>query len=145
MGCNNHKYSDTCGCSPFATCVTVQQEFPEISSLDGENCSDLDTVIEDLYELIGKSYVDISDYEKGCLDYSPTLDADITPIQVLNKLTSEICTLKTTVSDIDSVDISELDLSCLGNTDTCGEPLNITDLKGLLQELVNRICNLEKS
>lgn len=145
MGCNQHKYSDTCGPNLYATCVTVQHTFPEISSLDGDTCSDLDSVIEDLYELIDKTYIDMSSYSKGCLDYSPTLDVNITPVQVLNKLTSEICTLKGIVDNIDSVDIDALDLSCLGPTDTCGEPLNITNTTQLLQELIDRICELEKN
>lgn len=143
MGCNSFKYSDTCGTSLFATCVNVEQEFPSISSLNNESCTDLDSVIEDLYELIDKSFVDMEAYDKGCLNFSPTADADITPIQVLNKLTSELCSLKDTVEAFDNVDIDDLDYSCLGPLDTCGEPLNVTNLKDLIQVLINEVCALK--
>lgn len=143
MGCNSFKYSDTCGTTLFATCVNVEQTFPSISSLSSESCTDLDSVIEDLYELIDKSYVDMTDYDKGCLNYSPTADADITPIQVLNKLTEELCTLKTTVSNLDTIDIADLNLTCLGNTDTCGNPVTLTTMTQVIQLLIDKVCALE--
>ena len=109
MSCNSYKFSDTSGTSLYATCVNVEHNYIAPSSLAGQTCTDLDTVIADVYALINKSYVDMAGdisgvtggpYVKGCLDYSPTADADITPIQVLNKLTAELCTLKTTVASI---------------------------------------------
>lgn len=145
MACNGFKYSDTCGTSMFATCVNVQQTFPSISSLSNESCTDLDSVIEDLYELVEKSYVDMTQYDKGCLNYSPTLDANITPVEVLNKLTSELCTLKTTVAAIDTVDINNLDFSCFGTTDLCGALISVNNLEELLQLMIDKICNLEKA
>lgn len=143
MGCNNYKFKDTCGTSLFATCVTVEIEFPSISSLHGGACTDLDSVITDLYELIDKSYVDMEAYEKGCLNFSPTADADITPVQVLNKLTAELCTLKTTVAAIESINLDDLDLTCLGPVDTCGEPISVTNATELLQLLINEVCALK--
>ena len=145
MGCNSFKYSDTCGISLFATCVKVEQTFPSISSLEGESCTDLDSVLTDIYELIDKSYVDMSVYAKGCLNYSPTADADITPVQVLNKLTSELCTLKSTVAAIDTVDVNTLDLTCLGPVDTCGEIIAVANLQELLQLLINEVCALKNA
>jgi len=143
MACNSFKYSDTCGTSLFATCVNVEQEFPSISSLSNQSCTDLDSVIEDLYELINNSYVDMDSYEKGCLDYSPTADADITPVDVLNKLTSELCTLKVTVDGLSSVNIDDLDFSCLGPLDACGVPLAVSNLTDLIQVLINEVCALK--
>ncbi len=144
MGCNNYKFNDTCGQSVFATCVDVEITFPTVSNLNGETCSDLDSVIQDLYELVDESYVDMSTYAKGCLDYSPTADADITPIQVLNKLTSELCTIKTAVNslptpiaDIPTFNISNLTLGCLV-PDPCGAtPANLEEL---LQTIINKLC-----
>ena len=139
--CNSYTYSDTCGTVLSATCVEVEQTFPGISSISG-TCSDLDTVISDLYNLVDDTYIDMSVYNKGCLDFSPTADADITPIQVFNKLTSELCTLKSTVDSIDTVDINNLDFSCLGPTDTCGDPLAVNNLEDLLQLIIDKLCSL---
>ena len=146
MGCNNYKFNDTCGQSVFATCVDVEITFPTVSNLNGETCSDLDSVIQDLYELVDESYVDMSVYDKGCLDYSPTADADITPIQVLNKLTSELCTLKTTVGTFPSASlIPQLDMSavlplipagCFSGT--CeADPQNLQEL---LIAIIGKLC-----
>jgi len=143
MGCNNSKYSDTCGVQVYATCVTVEQTFPSISSLSGESCADLDAVVTDLYELAIASQVDMTAYDKGCLDYSPTLDADITPVDVLNKLTSVLCTVQSDLAALDAVDISVLDWSCLGPTDTCGDPISVTTTAELIQLLIDEICALK--
>lgn len=142
MGCGNYKYSDTCGQSIFATCVNVEQTFPSISSLNSETCTDLDSVIEDLYSIVSESYVDMSLYDKGCLDFSPTADENITPVQVLNKLTTTLCSLQTTVNSIDTVDIANLDYTCLGPVDPCGEPISVTNLEDLLQLMIDKICAL---
>lgn len=140
MSCSGYKYNDTCK-PTMATCVEVEQTFPSISSLSGQTCSDLDTVLEDIYDLIENNTVDMTQYDKGCLDYSPLSDSQIKPINVLNKLTEELCTLKTTVAGIDSVDISDLDYSCLGTTDPCGNPVSISNLKDLLQLLIDKHCD----
>lgn len=150
MSCNSYKYSDTCGVSIYAPCVYVERTatdaFPSMSSLVGDECADLDSVITDLYDLVEKSYVDMSSYNKGCLDYSPTLDADITPIQVLNKLTEEVCTLQPleglletdgTLKSIPEFDISNLTLNCLAS-DPCGA--TPTTLEELLQTIINKLC-----
>ena len=146
MSCSNYKYSDTCGESIFAPCVYVEQTFPAISSLSDESCTDLDSVISDLYTLVNKSYVDMSSYDKGCLDYSPIADADIKPINVLNKLTEEICDLKPlegllntdgTLKDIPEFDISKLQLCCLA-PDPCD--VTPTTLEQLLQIIINKVC-----
>ena len=150
MSCNSYKYSDTCGVSIYAPCVYVERTttdaFPSMSSLVGDECADLDSVITDLYDLVEKSYVDMSSYNKGCLYYSPTLDADITPIQVLNKLTEEVCTLQPleglletdgTLKSIPEFDISNLTLNCLA-PDPCGA--TPTTLEELLQTIINKLC-----
>jgi hypothetical protein len=126
--------------------VYVEQTFPAISSLSDESCTDLDSVISDLYTLINNSYVDMSSYDKGCLDYSPIADADIKPINVLNKLTEEICDLKPlegllntdgTLKDIPEFDISKLQLCCLA-PDPCD--VTPTTLEQLLQIIINKVC-----
>tara|TARA_S200002703_G_scaffold8860_2_gene8852 strand:+ start:4064 stop:4543 length:480 start_codon:yes stop_codon:yes gene_type:complete len=155
MSCNSYKYSDTCGQSIYATCVNVEHDFIAPSSLAGETCTDLDAAITDIYALINKTYVDMAGdisgatggpYVKGCLDYSPTADADITPIQVLNKLTEEVCTLQPleglletdgTLKPIPEFDISNLNLNCLV-PDPCGA--TPTTLEELLQTIINKLC-----
>ncbi len=149
MSCSNYKFKDTCGESIFAPCVYVEQTFPAVSSLSSESCTDLDTVIADLYTLVDKSYVDMSTYAKGCLDYSPTADADITPVQVLNKLTEEVCELQPLMGLIDTTvtpnvlkkipefDISKIELCCLA-PDPCG--VTPTTLEQLIQIMINKIC-----
>jgi hypothetical protein len=126
--------------------VYVEQTFPAISSLSDESCTDLDSVISDLYTLINNSYVDMSSCDKGCLDYSPIADADIKPINVLNKLTEEICDLKPlegllntdgTLKDIPEFDISKLQLCCLA-PDPCD--VTPTTLEQLLQIIINKVC-----
>jgi hypothetical protein len=155
MSCNSYKFSDTCGTSLYATCVNVEHNYIAPSSLAGQTCTDLDTVIADVYALINKSYVDMAGdiagvtggpYVKGCLDYSPTADADITPIQVLNKLTAELCTLKTTVASIPTPldKIPTLDMANINipigcfSTNPCYN--NPTNLEGLLNAIIEKLC-----
>mgnify|MGYP001258496186 FL=1 len=149
MSCSNYKFKDTCGESIFAPCVYVEQTFPDISSLSSESCTDLDKVIADLYTLVNKSYVDMHTYAKGCLDYSPTTDADIKPVQVLNKLTEEVCKLQPLMGLIDTTvnpnvlkkipefDINKLNLCCLV-PDPCGA--TPATLEQLLQIIINKVC-----
>lgn len=154
MSCNSYKYSDTCGQSIYATCVNVEHDFIAPSSLAGETCTDLDAAITDIYALINKTYVDMAGdisgatggpYVKGCLDYSPTADADITPIQVLNKLTSELCTLKTSVALIPepydkiptlNMDNINIPIGCFSGT--C-DPDPAT-LEELLNAIIAKLC-----
>lgn len=154
MSCNSYKYSDTCGQSIYATCVNVEHDFIAPSSLAGETCTDLDAAITDIYALINKTYVDMAGdisgatggpYVKGCLDYSPTADADITPIQVLNKLTSEVCTLKTTVAllptaydKIPTLDFDNINIPIGCFSGTC-DPDPAT-LEELLNAIIAKLC-----
>jgi hypothetical protein len=114
-----------------------------MSSLTGQTCASLDEVVTDLYELVETSYIDMSLYVKDCLDYSPTADADITPLMVMNKHTEEICLLKTLTSSYADVtiDISNVDYSCLGDTDPCGDPLSITNAEELIQAILDKLCD----
>jgi hypothetical protein len=159
MSCNSYKFSDTCGTSLYATCVNVEHNYIAPSSLAGQTCTDLDTVIADVYALINKSYVDMAGdiagvtggpYVKGCLDYSPTADADITPIQVLNKLTAETCILAPLKGLLDPVDGTLLDTIVLVNMDDINIPIgcfstnpcynNPTTVTGLLNAIIEKLC-----
>ena len=155
MSCNSYKYSDTCGQSIYATCVNVEHDFIAPSSLAGETCTDLDAAITDIYALINKTYVDMAGdiagatggpYVKGCLDYSPTADADITPIQVLNKLTSEVCTLKTSVAlipepydKIPTLDFDNINIPIGCFSGTC-DP-DPSTLEELLNAIIAKLCD----
>lgn len=156
MSCNSYKYSDTCGQSIYATCVNVEHDFIAPSSLAGETCTDLDAAITDIYALINKTYVDMAGdisgatggpYVKGCLDYSPTADADITPIQVLNKLTSEVCTIKTTLDELP--DFDDLQYIPTLNMDNINIPIGCfsgtcdpdpATLEELLNAIISKLC-----
>lgn len=134
--------SDMCGEKVYAPCVNVEMEFPDFSSLEGKECSTLDKILDDIYSLIGENIINIEDYDSDCLEF----EEDITVISILNKLTEEVCTLKTIETeklDILNTEISGIDLSCLNGVDPCFDINAPIKLKDLLQILVDKICELQ--
>lgn len=144
MGCSNYSPSDLCGESILAQCVKFedpnQSIIPSISSLSGQTCATVDEVITDMYGLIEDNYIDMSSYVKDCLSLT-----NPTPLDVLNKLTEEVCLLKTLTADYadETVDIANLDLTCFAGNDPCGDPVSLTNLTDVIQLMIDKICYIE--
>jgi hypothetical protein len=93
-----------------------------------------------MYGLIEDNYIDMSSYVKDCLTLT-----NPTPLDVLNKLTEEVCLLKTLTADYAdvTVDISDLDLTCFAGNDPCGDPVSLTNLTDVIQLMIDKICYIE--
>lgn len=127
------KLSNLCGEHINAPCVAVEQEFEEISSLHQKDnkgrtklvCTDLDTVIGDLYEIAEKINDDLQEFKEN------------TNIEI-EQIKDNIDALEDICNFLDK-DITEceLDLSNLIVNDECGNPITITTLKELLQKLID--------
>lgn len=138
---NRYKPSSTCGNPIEAPCLRVEMEFPSISSLEGEECSDGLTVIEDIYAILQK--YDLSDYDKGCLE-----EHEDNLASILNEQREKICQLEQRVEELENpcnildMDISEcgLNFTCLQENDPCNPATPIITIKDLLQKLINTNC-----
>ena len=144
MGCNSYSPNTLCGESVLAQCVKFEDPngsiIPSISSLSGQTCATVDEVITDMYDLIEDNYIDMSSYDDDCLSLT-----NPTPLDVLNKLTEEVCLLKTLTADYAdvTVDISDLDLTCFAGNDPCGDPVSLTNLTDVIQLMIDKICYIE--
>ena len=119
------------------------------SDLSDEDCAVLSDVLTDVYSKFEdiEEMLDFSEWDNQCLDLedNPTLQ------QVLTSITEEVCTLKETVANIDSIceifeqDITECDglnFSCL-TTDACDNPITITTFSSWVQTITDKVCDLE--
>lgn len=148
MACTNcNKASNMCGDKMFAPCITVEKEFPEFSKLFGEECTSLDIVLDDIYELIDELRVDYTLFNNSCLEHADDLSIE----SILLTHDAEICNLITDVSELQNIcnilnkDIRDCDLNftCLLGTDECDNTITITSLNSLLQVMIDKICKLE--
>jgi len=144
MACND-KESNICIKPILATCVDYRGSLGENTNIE-DNCVNQHDVNIDLYSLFDSLIENQSTSELGqlCLNY-PVTEGKIFPKSVFKVHEEEICTLKDKVYDLENRNFGELDItgfnldfSCL--VDACGDP--ITDLKTLLQLLINKTCNI---
>lgn len=148
MGCNCNKLSNMCGDKMKAPCIEVEKDFPSCSSLKEVECTSLDEVIDDLYDIICTDKEDLSDFATNCLDYG---EEELTAKKIKQVHNVEICTLKDEIETLGDIcntlnlDINEcnIDYSCLIGTDDCGETTVINNLSNLLQVMIDKICALE--
>lgn len=154
----------TCGSKIYAPCVfwEVPDSLMDDSSLGNfqtnplgttSECVSIDEVIEDIYPRLEDVEDDIDSLETAInFDYLTSdclgIDADDDPSlkDVINGFNTKICELDD-VCNILQKEISEcnIDFSCFGDDSICGDPLNITTLEDLLQEMIDRICTLENA
>lgn len=141
------KVSSTCGKRINAKCVDYEGELHNDTELDSCDCPNVEDVIEDINNTLNniKDGLDTSGLGNQCITYNE-VDGEVSISEALLRLEEKICEIS------DHLNISEeedcptvytqdltcvgLDMSCL--VDPCGEP--ITDLKTLLQALINKVC-----
>lgn len=141
MGCD--KISNTCIESINARCVDYTGSTGANSTIVG-GCVTQHEVTEELYSLTDKLILDtdVSGLSGSCLNY-PLTENEITLKEVVSTQDQEICALKDKTKELTDElaafkDISKLEFECL--VDPCGDP--ITDIKTLLQLLINKSCNI---
>lgn len=147
MGCND-KLSNTCGKKHNARCVDYEGILHDNTELDSCNCHSVHDVLEDIGLSLNdiNEQIDLSNLGSDCITYNKDSKGRIIVNEALGKIEEELCKLKNTVEDTDSTgcpsifseDISclNLDFGCL--TTPCGD--SITNLKDLLQALINNTC-----
>lgn len=145
MCCNNNRPEHTCGDrSSNARCVFYDLQTPEYSKLSDNDCVTLKDTTEDLYNLVDwtKESVDLKDADLKGLDVEEVDDTYFKGSRILLKdvvlaLISQVSELKNEETSDDSL---ELDFKCL--TSPCGGA--ISNLRELLQALINEVCELKK-
>lgn len=144
MGCNN-KMSNVCVDSTSSKCIDYKGKLGNSSSITDECVSQFE-VNEDLYDIVNTVEDSQNTSELGslCLTY-PVTEGKVLPKSVYNIHEQEICTLKNKVEILENKTLEEIDISQLGLNfqclvDPCGDP--ITNLKTLLQLLINKSCNV---
>jgi hypothetical protein len=135
---NKNKY--TCsGEVQYATCTRYEGDVNLESSLNNENCLDLDMTTSDIYNQIEDILNDINTDSLGekCLNY--TLEESKVKIKnVLLKYEEEICNLKEEVNTLKTTaicdfDITDCDLQFNGLVDSCGEtPTKLGEVLNLI-------------
>lgn len=146
MGCKD-KLRNTCGKKINARCVDYEGELHDDSELDVCDNPNVEEVIEDINNTLNTitDSIDLSGLGDSCIDYNE-VDGVITVKEALGKIEAKLCELAELVElekpdcpTIFSEDISclNLDFQCL--TDVCGD--KITNLKDLLQALIDESCN----
>ena len=154
MGCNNKKkdcndrLSRNCGKKHPATCIDYEGDLHENTNLDECDCHTLEDVIEDINDELDdiNKQIDLSELGDSCFNFETDDEGRIVVKEVLLKFEEAICDLQDATSTEDesgcpsifTEDISclNLDFGCL--TDPCGG--QITNLKDLLQALINQVC-----
>jgi hypothetical protein len=146
MGCND-KLSSTCGKRHNAKCVDYEGDLHGSTELDDCDCHNVESVIEDLNSTVDEieESIDLSTLGDRCIDYEE-VDGKIQVKEALLKIEEVVCELKDQVEDTDNNDCPNIftqDFSCLNLdfkclTDPCGD--QITNLKGLLQALIDKSC-----
>jgi hypothetical protein len=69
--CNKVKH--TCGSiKGFATCIKYEKEVPQFSELFGNDCKDLEQVVEDLYNIVNKikQDTDVTGLLNSCITFT---------------------------------------------------------------------------
>lgn len=144
MGCSE-KMSNICLDPIKAPCVDYEGPLGENTTIK-ESCVNQHQVNEDLYAIADIIIKDQSTEQLGelCLTY-PLEDGKVKLKSVLKIFEEEVCSLTSKVKSLEEKNYSELDITgfnlnfqCL--IDPCGEP--ITNLKTLLQLLINKSCNI---
>lgn len=158
MGCNGcTDISLTCdGEKIFAPCVYVQEvtngfQFPSYSGLADSTCTSLDKVIDDIYDQLTALQIDLSGFNKGCLETEINAKGNMSVLNLLQVHNEEICdheTRITTLEDIcnildENIESCGLDVSCYGDTDACTNPIDVSTLKKLLQHIITTQCDYE--
>ncbi|MCA9749280.1 MAG: hypothetical protein KC414_09245 [Romboutsia sp.] len=135
------KRKHTCGKKIQAVCTYYESYIPESSELHDSDCKTIEETTEDLYHITEdiKDNINLEDLGSDCLDYEEEEVGKIKVREVLKKHEEEICLLKESVGDTDGInfDISDIDTACL--VDECGT--GFSDLKSLLQAMINKICD----
>lgn len=135
------KVSNTCGNSIYATCVDYEGLLGDNTTITS-SCVSQNDVNEDLYA-ITDSIIENSKTDNlgnSCITY-PLTEGKILLKSVLETNEQEICSLKTRVESLESVNYSELDITTWGLTiptciaDSCNNPP--TTLKELIQAIMN--------
>ena len=140
--CRNNKIKCNCGTRQNARCVYYDAYLPKYSKLD-EDCVNIDETTTELYENQEKilDSIDLVELGKKCIDYSEFQEDDSLKVkEAFLTFESEICELKSKISS-NSDDSLELDFKCL--QDPCNH--TISDLKTLLQVLIDEICKLKSN
>lgn len=147
MGKCNQKPKFTCGdVRANARCVFYDLPVPSYSKLDEEECLTIEETTEDLYNLISwiRESVDLDEYDDECLNTEKVNDVYFKNKNryllkdVLKELVTKVCAIEE-ASGEGTDDTLSLDFKCL--VSPCGE--QITNLKDLLQVLINEICKLK--
>jgi hypothetical protein len=149
--CKNCRDYVTLSCGEgktFAPCVGVEYDFPDFSSLlddDGDpiQCATLQDVVEDVYTILEDWKLDLTEYDKKCLDID-----EVTEFNILQGLTDIVCEHEGRIDTLENVcnilnkniTLCGLDLTCLEGTDDCDNPVNLNTLKDVLQALINKTC-----
>lgn len=143
MACNDN-VSNICIDPIKAPCVDYEGPLGANTTIT-DDCVNQHQVNEDLYTITDNiiENQDTSNLGNLCLTY-PVTDGKILPKSVFETHEQEICDLKDRVTTLEGMNFGELDITgfnldfaCL--VDPCGDP--ITDLKTLLQLLINQACN----
>lgn len=90
-GCRS-KISQRCGPPTFAKCVTYEGILHQNTSLDEDDCLNVEQVIEDISEELDKinDLLDMSSLGQNCIEYCP---GPLTLIDVLLKYEKILCEL----------------------------------------------------
>lgn len=142
------KPKHTCGDrSSNARCVFYDLDIPSFSKLSNNDCVTVEETTTDLYNLVSwlRESVNIENLDIRDLDLQSVLDSYEPTKQrylvkdVLEGIISQVDDIKKLTESNDTNSGLELDFKCL--VSSCGEP--ITNLKDLLQVLIDEVCNLK--
>lgn len=140
MACNE-KVSQRCE-KLYSPCVAYQLKVPAYSKIVDNSCKSLEDTTKDLYEILGevKDGIDLSELGKNCLVYVEAGEKAKVK-DILIKYESEICSLKTTLEEIQeksicSYLIEDCDLDLSGISGECETP--ISTLGDLLNYLISK-------
>lgn len=144
MACNDNA-SNVCINSILSNCVDYKGKLGNNTTITKE-CVNQTDVNEDLYTITDSviENQDTSQLGNLCITY-PVTDGKILLKSVFETNEQEICDLKNRVQALEDADFGNLDITgfnldfaCL--VDPCEDP--ITNLKQLLQIMINQICNV---
>jgi hypothetical protein len=141
------KLSSTCGKKHPSKCVIYEGDLHANTELESCDCHSVEDVIEDINSEIDdiNNAIDVSSISADCMTFDVDPDQGKVLInEVVVETVAKVCELATKVeAEEDCPSIFTTDFTCLGLdmgclTDSCGEP--ITNLKDLLQALINKVC-----
>jgi len=108
----NEKLKNRCGKKVYAVCVNYEGDIPPFSTLDPDNCLDIQEVSEDIYNiLVGiKDEINLEDLDNACL----TLPTANNTKKMFQFLIDTICTMQTTIGSMqDDIDTMQEQISDL--------------------------------